>query len=284
MNEAFSRLSLGQKVGIGAAAAAVTYAAYRMIFAPSRTEKIDGLHPGRNRPDYMIGSGFGSGRIWSEIMGMAAAMRAKSGELFAGESHGHAMMKLKKAGASFYPVRESYGFRMADKSFISREEAEKRFGIRTSEQLRVLQATGEIKSTADALQILVDNNNKLQGMHPGNSGYGTSIIRDMTDFGSGWKAFKAFTKKIGRELGLIGEESAPEKIMKIHNFTQEELSSLSRNWVTEKQVWKFMLRNPDDMEYRGPRRRISDMPTHGLTNHVLHDSAIGHTSYGGKSL
>src|SRR5579863_2036352 len=36
--------------------------------------------------------------------------------------------------------------------------------------------------------------NTIQGLHPGNQGYGTAIIQAQTDFGSGFDWLKALTK------------------------------------------------------------------------------------------
>jgi hypothetical protein len=230
--EAFHKLPTGTKWAAAGVGLALSYAAYRMVFAPTQRERntqIEGLHPGAPRPGYMYGTGFGSGKIWEEIMGMVPAMKAKSGELFTGEGHGHAMMSLKKAGASFEPVRESYGFRMADKSFITRDESDLRYGIRTSEQLRVIQSTGKLTSTQEALQILIDNNNKLpkmQGaygelpgaMKPNHNSMGASVIHAMTDFGGkymGSMAIRGLKSILGFEGAFLSNDMLENEASKL---------------------------------------------------------------------
>jgi|GEM_PF-5192512 hypothetical protein len=48
----------------------------------------------------------------------------------------------------------------------------------------------------------------FSGMHPGNSGYGTSVIRGMTDFGSGWRGLIGISPEIAKMLTANYTDSA----------------------------------------------------------------------------
>lgn len=78
---------------------------------------------------------------WEELWGIKPAVRGETGIIYTGANHGEANAKGTQAGESF-GKREQFGFQLKDGSFITRDEAQKRFGFRTSEELRRLRGEG----------------------------------------------------------------------------------------------------------------------------------------------
>lgn len=218
--------------------------------------KIKGLHPGDQgiatptiRSMTHFGSGLDIGKLLYDVL---PAFKGARNEIFVGANHGIALKKALQAGESILS-KEQFGFRLSDKSFVTREEAKEKFGFRSSEELHMMRIRLGSHDTYNAIEDL-----RHGGMAEG-------VRHKLTDFGSPLDIGKALL----RAAGLM-EEQAPKAIEYITHIDSERYEM------------------PGFMKKRIQKRvseQLRERPTAGLVNHVLGDPLYhhGHAKFMGKS-
>lgn len=209
---------------------------------------LPGLHPGNQgyATDYIRSmTDFGSGLDLSKVIGRALstealmgtkpAVRTAWGEIFKAENHGEAFLKAMSSTNRFSDQymgnKLEQGFFIPGQGFISRSQSTI-YGFETSEELY-----------------------KLQGIHPGDKGFNTSIVRRGTDFGSGLD----LAKTILRYAGLLEEKA---------------IKPAAETWVNTE---KYEM--PESIKKRIANRvknKLHETPTCGLTDIVLSENAVSH--------
>lgn len=111
---------------------------------------------------------------------------------------------------------------------------------------------------APRTKYTTDQPNSISGLHPGNKGMATNIIRSQTDFGSGVDLAKMLLKRIWQSINGAEEAIKPEMKLIIDTTRYEPPKAIKAK-----------------IEHKA-KIRIHEKPTVGLVNIVLNEQAITH--------